>query len=196
VRILVVDDDSSTRYLLQTYLQARGHEIVLAADGQEALDLAYESRPDLLLTDILMPRLDGYQLCMRWRAEPSLSQIPLVFYTATYVESADESFALGLGADAFLRKPMEPHELIRAIEDVARDVGRPRRAQPHASPDGEIEVLREYNERLVQKLEQKVAELHKANADLETAISMLADEVSVKDTLIERLSAEIDRYSK
>ncbi|TDB39800.1 MAG: response regulator [Actinobacteria bacterium] len=190
MRLLVVDDDSPSRYLLESVFSARGHQVDSAADGRDALDKARLNPPDMVITDILMPRMDGYRLCIEWHEDARLSGIPFVFYTATYVEDADESFALTLGADAFLRKPMDSPSLVHAIEDIQRS-RRPGRRSGRAKASDETGVLREYNDRLVSKLEKKVAHLQAANAELRTAIELLTDEVGVKDTLIRRLNEEL-----
>ena len=189
MRVLAVDDDSSSRYLFKTILEARGHSVTLAENGAVALEIAAADPPDLLVTDILMPTLDGYQLCMRWRSIPRLAKIPLVFYTATYTDEADEAFARSIGADAFLRKPMDAPELIQALEDA---VSRGTRGVASVSSERELEVLRDYSERLVNKLEQKVAALQRSNSELRTALELLSDEIAVKDTLITRLNAQLE----
>ncbi|PKQ38550.1 MAG: hypothetical protein CVT59_00170 [Actinobacteria bacterium HGW-Actinobacteria-1] len=190
MRLLVVDDDSPSRYLMESVFSARGHQVDSASDGQDALDKARLNPPDMVITDILMPRMDGYRLCIEWHQDFRLSGIPFVFYTATYVEDADESFALTLGADAFLRKPMDSPSLVRAVEDIQRASKSGKRPGKPKATD-ETGVLREYNDRLVSKLEKKVADLQTANAELRSAIELLTDEVGVKDTLIRRLNEEL-----
>jgi CheY-like chemotaxis protein len=191
MRVLAVDDDSSSRYLFKTILEARGHTVTLAENGEVALEVAAAEPPDLIVTDILMPTMDGYQLCMRWRSISRLARIPLVFYTATYTDEADEAFAKSIGADAFLRKPLDAPNLVRALEDAAergaRDLG------GFSSTEHELEVLRQYSERLVNKLEQKASALQQSNTELRTALELLSDEIAVKDTLIARLNAELER---
>ena len=195
MRVLLVDDDPSAQYLLQSVFTARRHTVMIASDGEEALKLAHATPPDAIVTDILMPRMDGYQLCMAWHDDAALAGIPFIFYSATYVDEEDESFALTLGADAFVRKPGEVTELVLRAEELVR-AGASRRfkTQPTAAPEGEI--LRQYNSRLIDKLEKKVAQLREANAELNTAIRLLADEVEVKDSLITRLNTELDRVNR
>ena len=110
--ILAVDDDPSGRYLLETILKSGDYEVLTASDGLAALKLAKYDPPDLVITDILMPRMDGYQLCREWKADPDLAPVPFVFYTANYADEDDETFALSLGAEEFLRKPMPPQQLL------------------------------------------------------------------------------------
>lgn len=193
MRVLVVDDEEAGRYLVTALLTGYGHEVVAAADGAEALRAAREqSVPfDIVISDILMPNMDGYALCREWKADPALRETPLVFYTASYTDSADERFAASLGADAFFVKPMEPAELMRSIEGVVEAHRTRAVAAGVPEPLGESEVLREYNERLVAKLEEKVVETNKANSDMTRALELLSDEVEVKKTLIEQLTLDM-----
>ncbi len=185
--IVVVDDDPSSRYLMQTLLKAAGHEVLTAEDGVEALEVARYNAPDLIITDILMPRMDGYQLCREWRADPTLSTLPFVFYTANYAEDDDEKFALSLGADRFLRKPMKPSELIEEIEVLLHESRGTVPAQRPVKED-ETRVLKEYNARLVHKLEDQLTELHEIN-------DVLTDMVNGTVRAIAKLTEARDPYT-
>ncbi|HEY6010006.1 MAG TPA: response regulator, partial [Nitrospirota bacterium] len=83
IRILIADDIAENRYLLETLLKGNGYEVVTAENGAAALELARKSPPDLIVTDILMPVMDGFALCRQWKSDERLKQIPFVFYTAT-----------------------------------------------------------------------------------------------------------------
>lgn len=195
MRILVVDDDEVSRYLSRTILSAHGHEVETVSDGIEALEAGRREPPGLIITDILMPRMDGYRLCRVWKADPVLADSPLIFYTASYTDVADERFAINLGADAFLTKPQDPVALVAAVD---RTVARVQAAGGANRPaeKGEAEVLREYSERLVHKLEQKALSLQSANAELKRAMEILSDEVEVKRQLISDLDAEIAKRDR
>jgi CheY-like chemotaxis protein len=93
-----------------------------AQNGKDALEKAHLNPPDLIISDILMPVMDGYTLCKIWKADKQLKHIPFIFYTATYTELKDEEFALSLGADRFIIKPQESEVLMKIfIEVVAPD---------------------------------------------------------------------------
>jgi diguanylate cyclase (GGDEF)-like protein/PAS domain S-box-containing protein len=160
-RVLVVDDIDQNRYLLRVLLEGYGYQVDCARDGVEALAMAEAALPDLLITDILMPVMDGFSLCREWKRHERLKQVPLIFYTATYTDSNDEVYANSLGADAFLIKPAEPAELLAAIRSVLNRSGGA--AAPAPAPD-EAVVLKQYNSILINKLEQKVDQLEAATS--------------------------------
>ena len=169
-RVLVADDDASSRYLLESILSSAGYEVSVAPDGSAALEAARRQPPDLLITDILMPNMDGYALCREWRADPDLADIPLVYYTANYTDPDDERFAVSLGADCFLLKPMDPDALLEAV-DTLLELDRSGELSHHTpGTDNETEVLKEYNARLVSKLERQLTELQSANESLTTLV--------------------------
>ena len=96
-------------------LESQGYAVELAHDGADALTKACQNPPDLVISDILMPVMDGFTLCRRWKADDRLSRVPFIFYTATYTDSRDEQLARDLGADAFITKPAEPEYFVAAI---------------------------------------------------------------------------------
>jgi DNA-binding response OmpR family regulator len=115
--ILVADDEEDLRELVAYRLTRSGYEVVPAGDGQEALQLARERTPDLMVLDVMMPRLDGYELTRRVRAEESLRSVPVILLTARSQES-DVSRGFEVGADDYLRKPFSPDELVARVRAV------------------------------------------------------------------------------
>lgn len=165
-RLLLVDDKDVNLYFLQALLSAHGYVIDTARHGAEALTKARQTPPDLVISDLLMPVMDGYTLLRHWRTDDVLEQIPFIVYTATYTEDADEKLAYSFGADAFLRKPAEPEEILACVEQQL-DRARTLPAPPGAADSGsEGELLKLYSERLVRKLEKKTLELEFANQSL------------------------------
>jgi len=115
-RVLVVDDDTKIVELVKLYLQRDGHHVVTCGDGSEALRLARESRPDLIVLDIMLPGMDGLTVCRTLRAE---SPVPIILLTARVSES-DRLAGLDLGADDYVTKPFSPRELAARVRAVLR----------------------------------------------------------------------------
>ncbi len=164
MKILSVDDKSENLYMLEALLRGHGHDVDSASNGQIALQLAERGVYDLIVSDILMPRMDGFQLCRELKKDDRLRHIPFIFYTATYTEPRDAAFALSLGADRFLIKPLEPEAFITAINEVvARKAQAPVSPLSRETPEDEAIYLKEYNARLITKLEKKMLDLEAAN---------------------------------
>ncbi len=159
--VLIADDHAENLYFLEVLLKGNGFDEVYSAEnGAQALKLAEEKHPDLIVSDILMPVMDGYALCRELKADPELQNIPFVFYTATFTTSKDEALALSLGADRFVIKPQEPDALVRIIEDVMAST-------PRKPEDEKTWQMKEYSEALFRKLEKKMADLELLNAELQ-----------------------------
>jgi PAS domain S-box-containing protein len=181
--ILIVDDNEPNLYQLQVLLGGSGYQVVTAVHGVEALAKARQNPPDLIVSDILMPVMDGFALCREWKKDEHLRQIPFVFYTATYTDERDREFALSLGAEQFLVKPEEPEVFLQTIREVLQQVQRPPAppAPPAANAPARLPVrvpqeeessyLKQYNEALIRKLEVKMQQLEQANRQLERDIT-------------------------
>jgi len=131
-RVLVVDDEARYARAIEVLLHARGYEVLTAPDGQTALALAAEEEPNLVLLDIRMPDIDGFEICRRIR---EFSQVPIIFLTAL-AEDADKVTGLHLGADDYVTKPFSAPELLARVEAVLR------RARPteRTVPGPEVQV--------------------------------------------------------
>lgn len=163
-RAVIADDHVENLYFLEVLLQANGFATVSAENGAQALELVRAAPTDLVVSDILMPVMDGYALCKAMKADPQLQGIPFIFYTATFTTAKDEELALSLGADRFLVKPMEPDRLMAIIIEV---LAAPRPQALQHSPNGERQVMKEYSEALFRKLEKKMMDLEQANHALQ-----------------------------
>ena len=131
-KILVVDDEAEIVELLSDYLDAEGYSVTVASDGREALEKAKKEKPDLVILDIMMPELDGFEVCRAIRAQ---SNIPIIMLSAKQQEG-DKVLGLGLGADDYIAKPFSPREV------VARVRAQLRRATVLSGGSGEAGVVR------------------------------------------------------
>ncbi|MBI2510485.1 MAG: response regulator [Opitutae bacterium] len=165
MKILVADDHATNRKLLGIQLEAEGHTILEASDGREALALLERETVDAIISDILMPNMDGFLFCHEVRRNKKWHNVPIIIYTATYTSPGDEKLARILGADKYLRKPSTPGEIMAALHDVTR-TGLSHQPAPAETMD-ELTVMRDYNARLVDKLEDRNIELESATARLE-----------------------------
>ncbi|MFO1095460.1 MAG: response regulator [Planctomycetaceae bacterium] len=118
-RVLIADDNQQNRELLEAYLVDEGHEILMAADGRETLDVAVHKQPDLILLDIMMPKLSGYEVCQRLRQDERTKDIPVLVITALK-EMGDIEKAVAAGADDFLTKPVHRIELQTRVRSLVR----------------------------------------------------------------------------
>ena len=118
-KILVVDDEPNIREVVGLYLRREGHTVVPASDGEEALRLYRQARPDLVVLDLMLPKVSGLEVCRRLGAE---RRVPLIMLTAKG-EEEDRIIGLGLGADDYVTKPFSPRELAARVEAVLRRTG-------------------------------------------------------------------------
>lgn len=188
MKILIVDDNEDNLYMLETLLRGNGYQVASAHDGLEALDSLKAAGSDMIISDIMMPKMDGFQLCRAVRSDDTLKDIPFIFYTATYTDTKDIELGLSLGADRFLIKPQDTDVFLKLIRDVISEHALD--AAPVNHPLGEeMEFFRLYNKVLFSKLEKKISDLEGVNKALaESVLQMTAilnnipDMVWLKDT--------------
>jgi PAS domain S-box-containing protein len=158
--ILVVDDRPENRSFLATLLGYKGHRLLEASDGEEALEVVRAERPDLIIADLLMPTMDGYEFVRRLRAETAVAHTPVVFFTAHYHEREAQALAHNCGVAHVLFKPADPQVVLRTVEGALG-----RAAPPPAAPPPD-DFDREHLRLVTDKLSQKAAELHVTNRRL------------------------------
>jgi PAS domain S-box-containing protein len=170
LNILIVDDQPINLRLLRAELEAEGHTVFEASNGEEGLAVLDRHPIDVIISDILMPVMDGYRFCYEVRSSERHRGIPFIVYTSTYLSPSDEKLSLDLGADRYLRKPASLEQINQTITEV---LDAPRR-EPTTVFDS-TDVLKEYNAGLVTKLEKK-------NVELSSAMSLLTLQTTALDT--------------
>jgi adenylate cyclase len=153
-RILVVDDNPMNVDILQTRLTAQGYEVMTAADGEEALAAARAQAPDLILLDVMMPKLDGLDVCRRLRSDPTLPFMPIVLVTAKG-DSRDIVAGLEAGGDEYLIKPVDQAALVARVKSMLRI------KELHDTVQDLAAQLTEANQGLVRRVDEQVSQLER-----------------------------------
>jgi DNA-binding response OmpR family regulator len=192
--ILIVEDIPHILELLEITLKFKGYDVITARNGDEALDSIEAENPCLILTDILMPKLDGYALAQKVRSNPETREIPIIFVSATFITPDDKAFALSLGAVRFLEKPIEASELLLTVAEVLTGE---KVEQQHPLPERDFQ--KGYSARLHDKLEVKENQIKRAQRLVETVPpeQRPAFEALLAQTRVQRdqIQAELDLLS-
>ena len=181
MKVLVVDDTPENVYMLETLLKGHGYEVSTAVNGQEALEKLKHEPATLIISDILMPKMDGFQLCRAVKADEALKNIPFIFYTATYTTEKDKDFALSLGASRFILKPTDPDDFINIIKEVLMEKGTGLLKPGVMTIEKETEYLKEHQARLIKKLGDKIAELERSEERYRSLIFCAIDAIITLD---------------
>jgi CheY-like chemotaxis protein len=161
--ILIVEDNANVRELLEVTLRFKGYPVVSARNGKEALDRIELERPALIITDILMPLMDGYSLVHNLRKNPRTNLIPVIFISATYLTAEDKNFALNLGAVRFIEKPIDPEDFLLTVAEVLTGAT----VEPTTTLT-DNDFYRGYRERLEAKLHHKYTQIARTERLLQT----------------------------
>jgi DNA-binding response OmpR family regulator len=200
--ILIVEDVPDILRLLEETLKFKGYRAMTAFNGQEALEKIQQERPALIITDIMMPKLDGFGLVHRLRINPETRNIPVIFLTATYVALEDKAFALNIGATRFIEKPVNFERFLGTIEELLTQ------GAPVDPPQmSETEFYEGYRQRLEQKLSQKNIQIARDERLLSTiseeekgtfraSLQMAMNERDELQRLLSELQIRIENASK
>ncbi len=199
--LLVVEDDPDILKLLDTTLKFKGHRVVTAHNGRDGLEVIQRERPAIVITDIMMPKLDGFGLVHRLRINPATRDIPVVLITATYVTLEDREFALNIGATRFLQKPVDLEKLLKTIDEVLQQ-GMPVAFEPLK----EFSFYNGYRVRLEVKLEQKNKQIARdeyllgthedeKDASLRASLQKAIDERDELKLLLDQIHQQLERYT-
>ncbi|MBI4838318.1 MAG: response regulator [Nitrospirae bacterium] len=191
MRILIVEDNADDRRLMRYNLVYHGNEVIEASDGLEGLEKAKAHKPDLIISDALMPKMDGFQFLRAVRQDKALKKIPFVFYSAVYTGHDEARLAISLGADEFIIKPKEPAEFWDEINSTL-DVLSLQREKPVPAEiiKEDHEFLEKYSQVVAAKLEEKIMELEKAKKDISTVQQRLQYLLSYAPAVIYSMEVE------
>jgi signal transduction histidine kinase/CheY-like chemotaxis protein len=164
--ILIVDDNAPNRDMLRTLLGYAGHSVLEAADGGEGLEAAQAEPPELIIADIVMPTMDGFEFVRRLRGDPIIGSTKVIFYTAAYYESEARTLARNCGVNHILTKPSEPQEILNTVNEALGLA-----AEPIARPSFD-EFDRDHLKLLTNKLSQKITELEAVGLRLAALIEL------------------------
>ena len=184
-KILIVDDRPTNRQFLLTLLGYTGHRLLEAADGAEALDLARAERPDLVITDILMPTMNGYEFVQQLRADPHIASTRVIFYTATYSTPEAQLLAKACGVDTVLRKPSDPEEILAAVSRALGTSELASEAPVSEKATGAVTTRsaekRERTPPLSERFSGDIADLQRITSRLATLIEVMMDMMSERN---------------
>ncbi|MCS7202821.1 MAG: response regulator [Thermodesulfovibrio sp.] len=191
MKVLIVEDNDDDRRLLKINMQHQGCEVIEASNGQEALELALSEKPELIIADILMPKMDGFELLWSLKQDEQTKNIPFIFYSAIYTGEKDKKLAMALGAEAFIEKPKEPEEFYRRVCEI---VERCRLKGSSRLPDMELimkeqDFLKAYSQIVASKLDEKVRELSELSkkysklcTEFKTLLDSMPDNIYLLDS--------------
>ena len=184
-KILVVDDSKNDRMLLRELLSSNNYQVSEAYNGINALELIRISKPDIIISDIMMPEMDGFTLLRELKKNSYSKDIPFVFYTANYICEKDGELASKLGASKFIIKPAEIKYLLDEIRSVINEheSGLIKGMKPLIS--NEEEYLKQYSERIVKKLEEKIVQLEQEIIERRWAFEELAKAQNELENIME-----------
>lgn len=194
MKVLVVDDSRTDRKLIRYNFEWHGCQVLEASNGRQGLEIAASEKPDLIISDCLMPIMDGFQLLHELKKLTELRSIPFVFYSAVYTGTKEAELALSLGARAFLEKPKSPDEL---WEEIGRLMAGGATGEAVITAKGwrEEEFLRNYSQVVAGKLEEKVRELSEVNESLLRLNSELERRVVDRTAQLEAANRELEMFS-
>ncbi|MGD2085371.1 MAG: PAS domain S-box protein [Candidatus Aminicenantes bacterium] len=191
MKTMIVDDQEENLHLLNKLFKRSGFQVVSARNGKDALKKLQGEDFQIIISDILMPVMDGFQLCHAVKADEKFRHIPFVFYTAAYTEKEDEDLGLKIGADKFIRNPVLHEEFVEMIKQLIREKEKSPINPDRKAPENDQEVLKLYNERLVNKLEEKMIRLEEEARKRQQAEANLKTYYNQLEVLVEERTAEL-----
>ena len=170
MKVLVVDDSETIRAFLNIYLRQHGYEALFARHGAEGLDIARIHKPDFIISDILMPVMDGFRFLSALREDADIRHIPFIFFSGTYTDDKAIELARSLGADGFIAKSQDFENFTEELTVILKDIATKKERSMPRLADGETEFLERYIEIMAVKLEKKVQELEEMNRKIQGVV--------------------------
>lgn len=186
-KIIIVDDNKNDRMLLADLLVSMNYDVIDAKNGIEALESIRTSKPDLIISDIMMPGMDGFAFLRELKKCESCLEIPFVFYTAYYVSNKDCELASNLGASRFIKKPANLHDLLKEIETVLKEYEAGLIKPEKPLINNEEDYLKQYSERIVLQLEEKIVQLEAEINERRWAFEELAKAQNEHEHIVESI---------
>ncbi len=184
MKILIVDDNADDRNILRHYLAHVALVILEAVNGEEGLVIATAELPDLIISDALMPKVDGFEFLREVRRSTVLRDTPFIFYSAVYTGNKDKELALSLGADAFMVKPLEAEEFLRQLKSLLEKLDRTKERPVSELLEEDEKFLKIYSQMVAAKLEEKVRDLELLHKNLESRVAELVADQRRKDQIL------------
>lgn len=195
MKVLLVDDSRSDRKVIRYNFEWHGWNVCEAGNGRQGLEMAAREKPDLILSDCLMPVLDGFHFLHQLKSLSELKNIPFIFYSAVYTGSKEAELARNLGAQAFIEKPKEPEELWEEVGRVLASITANGSQHEPEQPLDEEKFLRDYGELVAGKLEEKVRVLSEENESLLRLNGELERRVVERTSQLEAATQELEQLS-
>ena len=201
--LLILEDDPDILRLLERTLTIKGYNVVTASNGYDGLEIILKERPALIVTDIMMPKMDGFNLVHRLRINPETRTIPIIFITVTYIAREDREFALDIGVTRFIQKPIDFEKFLSTIEELLE------KGEADASePLDEYNFYKGYRKRLEIKLDQKKSQIardkhlldlassNKEKQILQASLQHAHDEREEIKILLDQIHEQIQKHTK
>jgi signal transduction histidine kinase len=194
--IVVVDDRALNREFLVTLLGYAGHRLLEASDGMEGLEIVRAQRPDLVIVDLVMPTMDGYEFVRQLRADPAIAQTRVIFYTAAYLQAETYALARACGVHHIITKPAEPQVVLKSItEALDLAVTLPQPLSPEEFHQEHLRVITDKLFKQVEALEREVAERKRAEEEVHRLNAELEERVRQRTVELEAANEELEAFS-
>ena len=200
--LLILEDDPDILKLLERTLTIKGYRVITATNGYDGLEIIRKEHPALIITDIMMPKMDGFSLVHRLRIDPETRTIPIIFITVTYIAREDREFALDIGVTRFIQKPIDFEKFLSTIAELLEQG-----ESVAPEPLDEADFYRGYRKRLERKLDQKKSQIardehllgisssKKEKQLLQSSLQQASDEREEIEILLDQIHKQLQKHT-